>query len=468
MLTLASIEERLFDCPGADQRRATVRAIEGELPPLPLGTWYLNGPAGFDAGSRSHWLDGDGLIRAVTFNRREIQFASRFVRTRKYRDEQRAGRRLYRAFGSGFPGDSLNGRLTGLESPANISVVNHAGRLLALGEQGEPWEIDPVTLETVGPYTAGGALSPVTPFAAHARVDPSTSELFNFGVSFSPERPMLNVFRFDASGHLVMRSRIPLHCSCVIHDFALSPTYAVFYVSPYVLDIAQLRSGSTVMDALTWRPELGTRVLLVDRMSGALVASIPLGRQYSLHTINCHEEDGLVVLDVIEMPRPVYDVYTVPRLFESPLAATPARMLLDPVSGALVRRQTIRCGCAPEFPAIDPAKAMRPCRQFWALGMSAARYTGAKFFDELIAFRWDDPSPRDTYQSPPGVFVGGEPLLVRGDEGSLWVLVQLFDAVRLRSGFAVLAAGDLALGPVAQMWLDSPTPMAFHGTFVPS
>jgi all-trans-8'-apo-beta-carotenal 15,15'-oxygenase len=468
MLTLPAAEERLFERAGVDQSAQRVRAIEGELPRLARGTWYLNGPGRFASEGDAHWLDGDGLIRALTFSGRDVQFASRFVRTRKYTDEQRAGKRLYRAFGSGLPGDRLNDRQTGLESAANVSVVMHARRLLALGEQGEPWEIDPATLETVGPYTAAGALSSVTPFAAHAKVDPSTQELFNFGVSFLAERPVLNVFRFDAYGHQVSRSRIPLHCSCAIHDFALSPTFAVFYVSPYVLDIAQLRSGRTVLDALTWRPEIGTRVLLVRRDGGSLVASIPVGDQYCLHTITCHEQDGLVVLDVIEMPRPVYDAYTVPRLFEAPLAATPVRLRLDPVSGSLVQRQTIPCPCAPEFPVIDPADAMRACRRFWALGMSTAAHTGAKFFDQLIAFRWDDPIRGDTYQAPPGVFVGGEPLLVRDEAGALWALVQLFDAHRVRSGFAVFVAGDLARGPAAQLWLDTPTPMAFHGTFIPS
>src|SRR5262245_37410467 len=263
MLTLTGAEEQLFADPGGDERATAITAIDGDRPRIVAGTWYLNGPAGFTPRDRAHWLDGDGLIRALTFDGDHVSFASRFVRTRKHVEERDSGRRIYRAFGSGSADDRLNEYQTGLESPANISVVMHANRLLALGEQGQPWEIDPDTLETVGPYAASGAVTPVTPFAAHPKIDPSTRELITFGVAFSPDRPTLNVFRFDSCGGLAMRARVPLEYSCTIHDFALSPTFAVFYVSPYVLDIAQLRAGRTVLDALAWRPELGSRVLLV-------------------------------------------------------------------------------------------------------------------------------------------------------------------------------------------------------------
>jgi hypothetical protein len=44
-----------------------------------------------------------------------------------------------------------------LASPVNVSVYPVAGRLLAFGEQGLPWELDPVTLETAAntPSAAG-------------------------------------------------------------------------------------------------------------------------------------------------------------------------------------------------------------------------------------------------------------------------------------------------------------------------
>ena len=210
MLTVQSATARLFEYPGHDCPTSPITHVEGVLPPLPEGTWYLNGPGAFQRGGESyrHWLDGDGLIRAVTLGGECVSFASRFVRTRKYCEESRIGRPLYRTFGTAFPDDHLNARETGIEGPANVAIVKHGSHLIALGEQGVPWLIDGQTLATTGPYTGGGALTPVTPFAAHAKVDPLTGDLFNFGVSFAHNRPELNVFRFDSCCRQVFRSQL--------------------------------------------------------------------------------------------------------------------------------------------------------------------------------------------------------------------------------------------------------------------
>lgn len=468
MLTLESFAERQFAHDGRDIPARPVAAVEGRLPDVPAGTWYLNGPGRSRAPGIEyrHWLDGDGLIRALVFGDGRVTFASRFVRTRKYHDESRAGRPLFRTFGTAFRGDRLNERQTGLESPANISVLPFAGGLLALGEQGQPWQIDPSSLKTVGAFTAAGTITPVTPFAAHAKVDAATGEMVNFGVSFSVDKPVLNVFRLDPAGRQMHRARIPLHCSCTIHDFALTPTAAVFYVSPYVLDVAKLHAGRSVMEALDWRPELGSHALVVSRDTGELRASIPIGARYCLHTINAFDERGTIVLDVIEMPRPIYEAYTLPRLFEAPVESAPIRLRLDLTARTLMSREVLPTACAPEFPVIDPAEATRRTDTFWALGISAASTHGAKFFDQVMRLDWNDPRRTDTYQASGGILLGGEPALVRDQGGAMWLLCQILDVPLGRGGFAVFDAKDLAAGPVARLWLDEPTPMAFHGTYV--
>ncbi len=460
--------ERVFERNGSDRGAARVHEIEGALPALPDGTWYLNGPGRFDRGGLryGHWLDGDGLIRAMTFRGGEVSFASRFVRTRKFAAEEGAGRPLFRTFGSTFAGDRLNERGTALETPANVSIVNYAGMLLALGEQGEPWRIDPDTLEASVPFDAFGAITPITPFAAHAKVDAITGEMFNFGVSFSERQPTLHVFRFDATGRQVFRSRVPLHCSCTIHDFALGPTLAVFYASPFVLNFDRIRRGSSVMQSLEWRPELGTRVIIVSRGTGELIASIPAGDRYCLHTINCFEVAGLVILDVIEMPRPIYDAYAVPRLFDRPIESVPVRLFIDPAEGRIISRRELRGGRAPEFPALEQRSPMRHYESFWALDIARASSSGPKFYDRLTRFEWYETGEPDTAVADEGTLFGGEPTVLRDEAGGVWAICQVFETTRRRGGFAVFDAFQLHRGPVARVWLDIPTPMAFHGVFV--
>src|SRR5207237_918628 len=67
---------------------------------------------------------------------------------------------------------------------ANTNVVFHGGRLLALWEAGLPHRLDPVTLETLGPDRLGGALGPGDTFSAHPKLDRSTGDMWNFGVTY--------------------------------------------------------------------------------------------------------------------------------------------------------------------------------------------------------------------------------------------------------------------------------------------
>ena len=109
-----------------------------------------------------------------------------------------AGRALCRACGTAFPDDRLR-RGFSLESPVNVSVVPWEGRLLAFGEQGLPWDLDPVTLETRGEFRFGGRLNEVSPLSAHAHLDRESSELIDFGISYASAEPLLHLYRF-ASG----------------------------------------------------------------------------------------------------------------------------------------------------------------------------------------------------------------------------------------------------------------------------
>jgi all-trans-8'-apo-beta-carotenal 15,15'-oxygenase len=271
---LAPLIERAFTI-DVVERLAVAVDVDGRLPPFFRGTCYLNGPARFERGGLRyrHWLDGDGMACALEVGSDGIRFTNRFVRTDKFVREDAELRPLFRTFGTSFENDLLR-RGIGLESPANVSIYPFDGTLLAFGEQDLPWELDPRTLETRGRYTFGNTLNDVTPFSAHPKIDHRTGELFNFGVSFSARNPALHLFRFDASGRLSYRRRLPLPYPASIHDFAISEHHIVVYVSPLVLRIdALLREHATMMQALSWRPELGSQLVVASRSTGALIAT---------------------------------------------------------------------------------------------------------------------------------------------------------------------------------------------------
>ena len=447
--------------------------VEGEVPRFVRGTYYLNGPARFERGGQRyrHWLDGDGMVCSLRFGAGgtggRVRGTCRFVRGEKFKVEEEAGRPVFRAFGTAFESDLLKRKIM-LESPINVSVYPYAGRLLALGEQGLPVELDPETLETRGEFNFGGALNDVSPFAAHPKFDRATGEMFNFGIAFSPTAPLLNLYRFDARAGLLQRHRVALEHSCSLHDFGLSPSYAVFYLSPYHLDVRALAlEGRTLMDSLRWEPGRGSHLLVVSRESGATVARLPIGSRYSLHVINCFEEGHLLTVDALELDRPIYDQYqVVPDLFTDVCEGRPVRYVVRLPGGELVERREIDYRLAPDFPSIDPRRAARPYEDFWMLGISATGRRGRKFFDQLVHASWG--GPLSVYQAPPFHYLGGEPVFIpdEGDEGGA-VICKAFDAQRRESAFVIFDAFDVAAGPVATLRLDAPIHLGFHAAFVP-
>ena len=449
-----------------------VEDIEGEVPEFVRGTYYLNGPARFSRGDFDyrHWLDGDGLVCALRFASGRVHFTSRFVRSRKFVAEEEAGRPIFRTFGTSFPSDQLK-RGIALESPVNVSVYPYQNSVLAFGEQGLPWELDPVTLETRGEYNFGGYLNDISPFAAHPKFDSVTGQMLNFGIAYSAASPHLNLYRFGASGELIYRKRLALPYACSIHDFSLSQSYVVFYLSPYILNMESLaRDGRTLMEALNWEPELGSRLLVVSRETGDQMATIPIGNRYCLHLINCYEEENLLTVDVLELDRPIYDQYqVVPDLFTEVCEGQPRRFMIDINHREVAKTAAIDYLSAPDFPSISSKQFTQPYRDFWMLGISATGRRGRKFFDQLARANWTCAQACDVYQAKPLQYLGGEPIFIADParEKAGVVICQIFDAERVSSAFAIFDAFNVAAGPIATIRLSEPIALGFHASFKP-
>jgi carotenoid cleavage dioxygenase-like enzyme len=293
--------------------------------------------------------------------------------------------------------------------------------------------------------------------------------MFNFGVSFSATQPMLNVYRFGAQAQLLYCRRLRLDYPCSVHDFSLSPSYAIFYLSPYNLDMeALIQQNRTLMDALRWEPEHGSRLLIVSRDSGDEAATISISQRYCLHLINCFETGHRLMVDVVEYDRPLYDQYqVVPDFFTEVSAGQPVRFVVDMKSREVIERQDIDYGLAPDFPSIDPMRVTQAYRDVWMLGMSATGRRGRKFFDQLIHADWEEATTGDVYQAPPMQYLGGEPICIGdpGDQRTGSIICQVFDAAHMTSAFALFDVFHVAGGPVAMLPLREPIPSLFHASF---
>lgn len=127
-----------------------------------------NGPGKFQIGSDKvgHPYDGDGLVLAISFNNGSAFFRSRFVRTAEYLAESKEQRIMFRGtFGTQRPGGPAQNALdVVVKNTSNTNVVCWGGRLWTLFEAGQPYRLDPSSLETEGLETLDGQLRAGLPF----------------------------------------------------------------------------------------------------------------------------------------------------------------------------------------------------------------------------------------------------------------------------------------------------------------
>jgi carotenoid cleavage dioxygenase-like enzyme len=301
--------------------------------------------------------------------------------------------------------------------------------------------------------------------------------MVSFGISFSPDRPTVNLYRFGADGALIDRRRVPLPYPASLHDFGLSPRFAIFYVNPYLLDMAPLLAeGASVLDCLAWHPELGSSLLVVERETGEVAATVPVGEGYCLHHVNAWEEEGpgggaRLVVDVLELEEPVYPDYKpVPDLFVDVAPTHPVRYRVDVAAGTVVSREEVPHRLAADFPHIDPRKMERRADRFWMLAISRTGERGRKFLDRLVSIDLAEGAEVDAWQAPTGRYLGGEPVFIPapagagdsddGDAGL--ILIQELDPATRSMAFLLFDAHDLARGPTARLPLRSPVHLGFH------
>lgn len=443
-----------------------IAGMEGKVPEAVRGAYYVNGPARFErAGMHyKHWLDGDGMVCSLRFEEGGVHFTNRFVQTEKLREEDAAGQFLYRGFGTAFAGDRLR-RNVMLEPPVNVSVYPFAGTLLAFGEQSLPYALDPVTLETRGEFDFHGKLNGLSPFAAHAKFDPASGHMLNFGISYAAGNPVANVYEFDAQGNQIRRKRHPLRMPHSNHDFGVTGDHVVFFLSPLLMDFGKFWSGVSVMESLSWEPEKGSYILVAPRESKVVTAfEVPTGNGYCLHLINCFEDGNHLIVDILELEAPVYPEYQpIPDLFANVAPCRPVRYIVDLTTRSLVERRAMQYDLAPDFPSIDPRLSGRHYDEFWMLGISASGKPGRKFFDQLAHGSWKLGKVEDIYQTPPGVYLGGEPVYANGV-----IIVEWLDANERHADFLLFDAKHVAAGPVARLPLRHMIHPGFHASFQPA
>lgn len=447
-----------------------VAEVEGRVPETLRGTLYRNGSGrnGLAGHWFPHWFDGDGMVSAIRFGADGIRYRNRYVRTRSYLDETRAGRIRHRGFGKMRPGGVLANAFRRPANVANTSVVLHGERLFALWEGGPPYELDPADLATLGPETFGGR---VRAFSAHPKFDPRTGELFNFGIDYGP-RTTLTPYRIDAAGTLSRFPPVPLPDPVMNHDFVLTERHLVFCIGPILVHPMKMIFGFSSFDgALEWDGARPTRILILTRDGSAPPRWIETQAFFQFHFANGYDDGGALVLDMARYPDYAIIGEALRGFWRSDWPAEGmaalVRLRIEPATGR-VATEVFEAGSANEFPRIDPRRTGRRHRYAYIAGNPPGRTHGLQQLVVRVDLETGDTVSHDF--GPDGY--PGEPVFVPSaadgpeDEGT--VVTVVFDAASGLSRVVGLDARDLSAAPLFVARLAHHVPFSLHGTFVPA
>lgn len=448
------------NAPAAGLGPMRLRRLHGRLPADLSGVLYRNGPAQFTWGADQlgHWFDGDGLIRAFHLNEGAARLTARFVDTPKRRNDM-----ANQAFVT--PGFGTRGRAGGRvannddTNAANTSVIMVADRLWALWEGGSPTALDPQSLATEGAKSLSPDMAHM-PFSAHPKVEPDTGRIWNFGLSFGGQSVI--VWALSAGGAVEKAEVVRLPRKAYLHDWAVTRTKLILPLQPWVMDRMQL----PIVEALSWKPEMGMAVLVIDKDDFSKQRIYELPAAAFFHTGDAWETaDGVVCFDVCFSDTPTVDAVTggaLARAETPPNTQRPALALvrLNPNGSASVDQ----LGISAEFPCIDPRRAGTGPGVCFFASQSAAPSPHPIGFDSIASHDWrHGRSQRFVYGAHQMVEEHVFAPKARGRGGYLigTTLNLRVAAMELH----VLDAERIDDGPLASFSVDAPLPLGFHGTW---
>lgn len=431
--------------------------IEGQVPPQLNGSFYRIGPnPQFAPRCPYNPLLGDGMIHAFHLRDGRVSYRNRWVRTMQWRLERGAGRALF----AGYPtasDPSVAGLAT--DGVANTHLVWHANKLLALEEGHGPIEIDPLSLETVGPWRFDGQLP--RNMTAHPKLDPETGEMLFFANLPSGRlNGEIAFYTANSAGILNRSGSFKGPFPSLVHDFAVTKDFLIFPICPVTLSIERARAGAPL---IAWEPEKGTHVAIMPRDGGAedrrWFAGPPC---MAWHSMNAFNDGDRIIVDVCQQAAAAFPLADGSQTDQRLTSQYLTRWTFDWSNAdgfAMQRLSDVRC----EYPRIDERRIGLNYRYGYLAceggpGSGDPFYRGIAHFDHATGqMRTYSAGPRCAMAEP--VFV---PKNREAKEGEGYLLTNIFDEECNASHLAIFEAQDIERGPVARAHLDHRVPVGFH------
>lgn len=435
--------------------------VIGEIPADLNGLYVRNGPNPmFSPPGRYHWFDGDGMLHAIHFRDGKATYRNRWVRTEGFLGNRAVGRERYSGMIEPSYANPPTRKYRGLKDTANTDVVFHNGSLLALWYlSGDPYRLDPMTLETVGREDWGGRRNGCV--SAHAKVDESTGEFLFF--DYGPTAPYLWYGVVSPDGRLVHHVPVPLPAARLPHDMAITPNYSILMDLPLFADPEVYAAGR---HRLIFDQDLPSRFAVIPRYGATSdVRWFEADPCYIYHTMNAWEEGDVITLDVCRTRRP----------------APPARPLSGPLESLLEYlrldaqwyryRFDLRTGATSEqamddlnteFPTINTARTGTRSRYAYNIAIENSYTT---LFDGIVKYDTETGAAQ-RYDFGPGRYGSEAPFAARSDKAEDDGYLVSFVANHEDGHSECVIIDAATMAEVGRVQIPQRVPHGFHACWV--
>ena len=448
--------------PTDTESEVDLQVVSGAIPADLAGVYVRNGPNPHRAAEgRHHWFDGDGMLHSVEVVNGRATYRNRWVQTAGLQLERNSGEAQWQGIREPVRKMTL-GRP--YKDTANTDVKFHNGALLALWYQcGEPYRLDPHTLETLGVDDFAGKRT--TAVSAHVKVDGRTGGRRFFEYSVRP--PYMHYGVVSATGEQLSLIPIELPGPRLPHDMAITEHYSILMDLPVCVDTEALQRGRW---RSVYRPELGSRFAVIPRHGKAEdVRWFKAEPCYIYHVVNSWEEGDEVIMVAHKVAKPVANS-------DESTASEFERMLQNLQMNAelwewrfnLQTGETAeRCldTVNAEFPTTNPRDQGYPTRYGYAVTIGplpTLRFDGIRKYDFASG-------EHQEVRFGPGIYGSESPfapstVATAEDQGYLLSFVQ--DELNERSELWIYDARNLQAGPCTRLAIPQRVPLGFHACWV--
>lgn len=438
--------------------------LKGAIPTDLNGVYLRAGPnARYAPNGRYHPFDGDGMVHAAHFENGRLTYRNRWVNTDGFAEEQVAGQSTHYGIR-----ETLKGRTDKrLKDTANTDLVGHRGRALALWYMsGDAYEIDPVTLKTLGKSQAiaqsGGKIS------AHAKVDETNEEMMFF--DYGNEAPYMHYGVVGADGALKHYVPIDLPGPRLPHDMAVTEHYSILHDLPLFHNHEAMELGRHKIE---FYPDMHTRLGVIPRFGASdSIRWFNFSPCYLYHVVNAWEDgDWVVMVGCRYMPAldangQIDARRTAKDVAELVMHARLWVWKMNLRSGE-TQEHVLNDKFNAEFPTYNARKTGRKTRFGYLVDHSETvilQWAGIRKFDLETGADlggWSD-DPHHSWYSEPWFAEADKP---QSEDHGYVVAFQWNDALS-RQTLDIFDARNVGKGPIAQVELPHQLPNGFHACWI--